>query len=178
MLVKAEYGKNSLNIKKKSKPLAKTAYLQPYTFSSSFFKKVDMLLSSFVIDLEELKIRGNQQKKWCLNAFEKEQSLKFPQCCKNYIANFSPPTLYYSVWYNHILHTVVNQKLLKAIHKHLVRPYERNNSFPSSQTKKTHRQGPDPRQYHVSTRTCVSIPQLLCCPALTWVFFLVSLRAL
>lgn len=120
-----------------------------------------MLLSCFVIVLEELKIRGKQQKKWCLNvktAFEKEQSLKFSQCYENYIANFSPPILYYSVWCNHTLHTVVNQKPLKTLHKHLVRPYKRNSSFPSFQTKKTHRQRPDPRQRHVSTRTCVSIP--------------------
>lgn len=37
-----------------------------------------MLLSCFVIVLEELKIRGKQQKKLCLNvktAFEKEQSI-------------------------------------------------------------------------------------------------------
>lgn len=68
------------------------------------------------------------------------------------------------------LHTVINQKLLKAFHKYLVRPYKRNSNFHLS--KQTCRQGPDPRQCHVSTRTCAStLSSLLYYPAPTWVSF-------
>lgn len=154
MLVKAEYGKTRQKLH--AGALHSFFWLPPHTPEGR-------CASFLLLFWRTLKIRGKQQKRWCFNAktaLKKEQSPKFSQCCENYIANFSPPTLYYSVWYNHILYTVINQKHLEAFHKHLVRPHKRNSSFPSFQTKETHRHGPDPRQCRISARTCAFIAAL------------------